>query len=352
MAFFAVTIEAIERVSPIPDADRIEMATLKGKDFQFVIKKDSFKPGDPCIYFPVDSILPADLIDKMGLTGKLSGKDRNRVKTVKLRGQISQGLVSEIDVVPDEVRDIALKMQAEEFTTFLGVTKYEPPEMPCNDGILRPLPDGQSMYDIEGADRYTEVAQRLMEVPVFVTEKLEGSNFSVQVKIDGSVFVNSRRHTIIEKPDVENMFWKVARRQKVIDFAKTICETSKQDVVIYGEFIGPGVQKNIYGLKEHEVRFFDIKKGGKWVDPDSFMKLLLEFGVSPPPCVPVLFSGDLKEFLQGRTIKQSSNGVSILNPRQRREGIVIRPKIEEEVDGFGRLILKQRSPEYLAENDT
>ena len=70
------------------------------------------------------------------------------------------------------------------------------------------------------------------------------------------------------------------------------------------------------------------------------------------PCVPYLFTGNLRDFLKGQTIKQASNGTSMLEINQKREGIVIRPMTEADVEGFGRLILKQRSPEYLAENDT
>jgi len=358
-----VTVETIDVVNPIPNADRIEMATLKGKDFQFVIAKGSFAPSDRCLYFPVDSIVPSDLIEKMGLTGKLSGKNKDRVKTVKLRGQISQGLVAKLDIIPDTAINMIPTMSPEAFTALIGVTKYDPPEIPCNDGILKPLPDGQSMYDIEGADRYTEIAERLMNEPVFITEKLEGTNFSIQVKTGltdayQSVFVSSRRNTIIEKPDVENSFWKAARRQKLIEFAKTLCETSGKDVVVYGELIGPGIQKNIYGLKEQEVRIFDIKRGGKWVEPNLMVKLVLAFfdvdGMRerPIPIVPYIFSGNLRDFLKGKTIKQASDGPSFLKADQKREGIVIRPQAESEVEGFGRLILKQRSPEYLSESDT
>ena len=57
MSFFGVTVEVIDKVLPIEGADRIEVATLRDKDFQFIIAKGSFFPGDQCLYFPVDSLI-------------------------------------------------------------------------------------------------------------------------------------------------------------------------------------------------------------------------------------------------------------------------------------------------------
>lgn len=349
MAFFAVTIETIDSVGQIPEADRIQVAKLQGKDFQFVIGKDSFKPGDRCLYFPVDSLLPEGLITKMGLTGKLSGKLKNRIKTVKLRGQISQGIVAGMDILAPELREVVSKFSPDALTQALGVTKYDPPENVCNDGILKPLPDGLSMYDIEGADRYTEIAALLMDKDVAITEKLEGTNSSVCVKKDGTVFVNCRKNTIIELPDVKNMYWKVVERQGLIEMAKKMMETLGEDVTIYGELIGPGIQKNIYELKEHQIRVFDVKIGYKWMPVEPFVAAFRE---CTELLVPRLWKGKLSEFLGGRTIKLASDGMSVLNPKHLREGIVIRPLVEEDVPQFGRLIIKQRSAEYLAKNDT
>jgi len=349
MAFFGVTIEIIDSVGQIPNADRIQVAKLLGKDFQFVIGKDTFKPGERCLYFPVDSVLPDDLIAKMGLTGKLSGKLKNRVKTVKLRGQISQGIVASMDILDPLLKEVAHKFSTEALTQALRVTKYEPPENVCNDGILKPLPDGLSMYDIEGADRYADVAAILMDKDVLITEKLEGTNASVCVKKDGSVFVNCRRNTIIEIPDVKNTYWKAIEQYGLVEMAKKMMETLSEDVTIYGELIGPGIQKNIYALKEHQVRVFDVKIGQKWMPVEPF---IAAFSSCAELLVPRLWKGKLSEFLGGRTIKQASDGMSMLNPMQKREGIVIRPLVEDEVPQFGRLILKQRSAEYLAESDT
>ena len=118
MAFFGVTIETIKAVWPIKKADFLEAASLDGLNFEFVIAKGSFAPGDRCLYFPVDSLIPAELAEKLGVEGKLAGTDKDRVKTIKLRGQISQGLVGSTDLIPEGMES------SEEITEHLGVKKY------------------------------------------------------------------------------------------------------------------------------------------------------------------------------------------------------------------------------------
>jgi len=203
MAFFGVTCETIDAVRPIPGADRIELATLRGLDFSFVIGKGSFKPGDKCLYLPIDSILPAPLIEKLGLTGKLAGTEKNRVKTAELRKTISQGVVAPIDIVPEYLRH-----SAEAMTEYLGVTKWDPPENQVSDGILQPLCDGLSEYDIESAQRYQDVLKLLMDQPALITEKIEGCNLSVIAKTpplyQESLQVACRTNTIKEIEGVKN----------------------------------------------------------------------------------------------------------------------------------------------------
>ena len=190
MAFFGVTKELIASTFPIENAEAIEGATLEGSTFEFVIKKGQFKKGDTVLYFPIDSLIPEWVLEKLGLVGRLSGKDKNRVKTVRLRGQISQGIVAELDLLEGMPN---APLDKETITEFLGVEKYEPPAIPCQNANLIRLPIGLSAYDIEGADRYVEVAKILMPQPVEITEKIEGQNFSVTYSaLDSKIYVNQR----------------------------------------------------------------------------------------------------------------------------------------------------------------
>jgi RNA ligase (TIGR02306 family) len=337
MAFFGITVEKIEKVWNHPNADRLSMAKVKGLAFQFVIGKDQFKENDTVLYFPLDSVVPEDLLKKMNMLGKLSGKNKNLVKTVKLRGELSQGLVFPSYLLSEE----QLKLSPEEITITLGVTKYDPPVNMTQDCILKELPTGFSKYDIEGADRFGHIVELLLDQEVVITEKMEGTNCSVAKDCDSLLVVNQRSNTIIEKPGINTSYWKTARNQNLLQIVDSLPPIS----AIYGELCGPSIQKNIYQSKDHEIFVFDIKDAGKWMDWESFKLFTSTHGIR---IAPVLFIGKLKDFLNGKSVQEASNGKSVINPFALREGIVIKPVVEQFHSQIGRLIVKQRSPEYLA----
>ena len=344
MSTFKVSVEAISEVLAHPNADRLELARLEGMAFQFVVGKGSYSVGDKVVYFPVDSLIPPPLQEKLGLVGRLSGAEKSRVKTVKLRGQISQGVVGSAELFP------AFEPGAD-VSEHLGVVKYEPATVATGDADLRPLPDGVPEYDIEGADRFSAVAESLMDVVVVVTEKVEGSNFSVTYFPDGDrVEVCSKRRSIIEWPTRPHRFWNAARRHELPEFAKEIsARYGDVQVTVRGEFAGPGCQKNIYNLKEHEVFVFDIMVNHVYMSPGVMRLACIRDGKT---VAPVLFSGGtLRQFLEGRSIQAASDGRSLVGCKPRREGIVIKPEHEARHNEIGRLILKQRSPAYLAKSE-
>lgn len=171
MSTFRVAVETIDSISCHPQADRLEIASLRGMTFQFVVAKGSFLPGDAVIYFPLDATLPARVLDALGLTGKLGGEHRNVVGTARLRGFISQGIVA----APADFIAAGLLRPAEyhhgvDLTAALGVEKYVKPEVVVPGAILTDLPAVLSVFDIEGADRFAAIASRLMDIPVRVTE--------------------------------------------------------------------------------------------------------------------------------------------------------------------------------------
>lgn len=346
MSTFAVTIETIATVRPIPDAERIELATLAGMDYQFVIGKGQYAPGARVLYFPVDSLLPLELAERIGVAGKLAGKDKDRVKTLRLRGQISQGLVTDLALLPPGLSDPA------QITAALGVRKYEPPEILVADAVLTRLPEGQSRYDIESADRYVALAEALMDQPVFITEKLEGTNFWVRAEPDGTVTVGQREHSLQPKEGTEHLFFTLAARQRTGAFAAALARAHGQPALVYGEALGPRIQGNYYQLPTWTVRLFDLRIGGAWQAPQAFLDAVAAFYGDLTEVVPILQGPDgttLRQWLQGRSVKEASNGRSMLVDRLR-EGIVIRPLTEGSA-AIGRLVLKQRSPEYLAKSE-
>ena len=348
MAFFAATIEQIDKVWKHPDADRLDLGSVEGLAFQFCVGKDQYKPGDTVVYIPIDSELPETLIDSLGVRNLLSGIDQNRVKTVQLRGQISQGLVCKPEsVLPEGMPVPPLKT---DITALLGITKYEPPVISIPGGLLIPIPDGLGVYDIEGADRFRQVVDLLMDRPCYITEKVEGYNTALVRLLSGEIVTCQREYVIqMEDESVHNPYEKAFTLCGLRDTLINLSQDKENTLVaLRGEALGPGICRNIYGLKDLTVRLFDIKIRERYLSPDEFEAL-----VPSNLRVPVIAKGvTLREWLDGRDIRDASDGMSLLNPNTRREGIVIKPMVEELVD-FGdghlqRLIIKQRSPLYLA----
>ena len=340
MSFFAVEKRKISKVWPHPGADRLDLAQVEGLAFQFVCQRGTQVEGGEVIFFPIDSVLPQPLIEFFGIGNMLSGKDHNRIRTVKLRGEFGQGFVSAIDRVKEYLKVDELP---EDLTTALGVTKYEPPEVMVNNAKLIPL--DMSVYDIEGCDRFQHVVDYLMDKDVVITEKVEGMNIHVTLKSDGEVKYGQRNYYILSNDPEHPHSFETAGKKVFLPLANAICGFHKSalNVRIRGEFLGESSQGNYYGFKGHRPMVFEIDIEGKPVDAIDLLDMVETFNID---FVPVLFKGKLRDFLNGKTVQEASTGQSQL-VNKLREGIVIRPFREEFMQGFGRVIIKQRSAAYL-----
>lgn len=357
MSSFGIFAETIGEIIPHPNADRLDLATLLGIDYTFVVPKGQYKQGDLVIYFPLDAILPQELLAKIGLVGKLGGNNRNRVKTIKLRGQISQGIVAKpSDVVPEfTAADVSNRT---DFAEKLGIIKYDPEDVNFNPhsaggpGYVRPnpLPSYTYKYDIENAEKYKAIVDGLMEEEVYITEKLEGCHVSMHLLDDGTVDLCSRNCKVIptegkswHELGVENTPIESFLRQLRAIFTTGI-------ITIRGEVVGPPVMKNIYKLDKLEVKVFEIEVNSIPINAVHFYGLVEQFGI---PTAPLLFKGKLKDYLNGKTVKEASNGVTVFGNdlAHLREGIVIKPSTEIRSRSLGRVFLKQRSPQYLEKAD-
>lgn len=356
MSYFAVERKKINWVGKHTNADKLELATVEGEGNQFVVQKDIFKVGDEVVYFPVDSIIPEDLRTFLCITF-LSGAEHNRVKTIKLRGEYSQGLcipAAEIDKFL-QTKNINTS-PINDYAPILGITKYEPAAIIEKGGNLIKLPEFLSCYDIESADNYTEVIEYLMDKKVWISEKVEGTNYGVSFTMqDNKFFVNQHHHIIEEIEGSVHTFWKVAREKGLLDLVKAVSDKYKgKSTTIRGELIGSKIQGDYYELGRHDVKLYEIEINGNPVDAEIFLQVMKEFG-RETDVVPTIASDiTLREWLNGKSIKEGSNGKSLINTKKLREGIVIKPMTEEKIHigkFRGRLIIKQRSPEYLAKTE-
>ena len=167
MATFESRIHAL-RIEPHPNAGRLELAAVGG--FRCIVGKGSFADGDLAACIPEGAVCPDWLIAELGLEGRLAGKRQNRVKAVKLRGVLSQGLV--YPVRDGTIRGLAVA-EGDDVTALLDLVKYEPPIPIAMQGEVRPAHGATLHYDIENFKKYPD-ALRPGE-PVVITEKLHGS---------------------------------------------------------------------------------------------------------------------------------------------------------------------------------
>lgn len=363
MSTFKVEPRKISEVSVHPNADRLSLCKVEGLGYQFVTGKDQYKVGDIVVFFPLDAELPPNLIEALGMVGKFSGNNKNRVATVKLRGALSQGYVAPLEtirnflggagyqVIENDVPVYRLYENIEDLKEILGVTKYDPEPEVCHAGNLVRLPVGVPVYDIEGVDRHQNIVDYIIQnkIKVMISEKVEGTNYSCTGFKDGTASVNQRRHAVKELADKgEHSFWRISREKGILEMIKNIqMDTGAEDATLRGELLGPSWQKNVYGLTKHELRFFDLMLTGVYVNVEQFLGYAEKFGFKDM-LVPILaVDVYLDDWLAGRTVQQAAGGKSQLG-FDYREGIVIKPMVEAFHSDIGRLIIKHRDAQYLA----
>ncbi|MFE9677952.1 RNA ligase (ATP) [Streptomyces sp. NPDC006259] len=346
MSTLRVTAEVLT-VHTHPDADALELAQVGL--YRAVVAKGAYRTGEAAVYIPEQSVLPAELIEELGLTGRLAGGNADRVKAVRLRGELSQGIVCR----PKALADVDLARAAREGTDFaerLGIVKWVPPIPPTMNGEVEPAPDLLPWVDIENIQRNPDVFTA--GEPVILTEKLHGSACLVTYVADeGRVYVSSKgfgAKSLALKEDPLNLYWRAVRGHGVAEAAARLAERlGARRVGIFGEVYGAGVQDLTYGADGRRdtlgYAVFDVSAeiGGavRWLDAESALGGEL-------PLVPRLFEGPYDSArvleLAGGRETVSGRGLHL------REGVVIRPAVERHspVTG-GRAIAKAVSAAYL-----
>lgn len=314
-----VTIRQISNLEPIPDATAIEVATVDG--WKIVVKKGEFSIGDICVYFEIDSFLPIrpefEFLRARSLK-RMAGQDGFRLKTIRLRGQVSQGLLLPLSILGAAHETFAINADSigADVTEQLGVQKYDPP-VPAE---LAGMAKGNFPSSIPKTDQ--ERVQNLSsELPTYkqqlweVTEKLEGSSMTCYM-IDGEFGVCSRNLDL--KRSDSNTFWKVA----ISDDLEAKLLSLEKNIAFQGELVGEGIQGNIYRIKSHKFYCFDIIDIDKstYYTPDERRMTCKQLGINH---VPVLhFDFDLSGESMQRIIDMA-DGTSVLCDTKR-EGIVFK----------------------------
>ncbi|MGW3119825.1 RNA ligase (ATP) [Streptomyces sp. NPDC001107] len=346
MSTLRVTAEVLT-VHEHPNADALELAQVGL--YRAVVAKGAYRTGDAAVYIPEQSVLPTGLIEELGLTGRLAGSNADRVKAVRLRGELSQGIVCR----PKALADVDLARAALDGTDFaerLGITKWVPPIPPTMNGEVESAPELLPWVDIENIQRFPDIFTP--GEAVVLTEKLHGSACLLTYLADEDrVHVSSKgfgAKSLALKEDPRNLYWRAMHGHGVAEAAARLAERlGARRVGIFGEVYGAGVQDLTYGADGRRdslgYAVFDVSAeiGGtvRWLDAAELLGGEL-------PLVPRLFEGayDIERVLEVASGRETVSGRGL----HLREGVVIRPAVERysAVTG-GRAIAKAVSPAYL-----
>lgn len=308
------SIRKITDIQPILDADAIEVVVVGG--WKVVTKKGEFNIGDLCVYCEIDSFLPIlpqyEFLRKSSYKKLSTGEEGFRLRTIKLRGQVSQGLVLPLSVLPGG-RELFDGMDV---TEVLSITKYEPPIPASLAGKVKGLfPSFLHKTDEERVQNLATEYPFDSNKKYYVTEKLDGSSATFYFR-NGEFGVCSRNLELLETPD--NTFWKVARELKIEEKLGTL----EDNICLQGELIGESIQGNPYKLSGQTVRFFNAYNIDKrtFLTLNEFKELMNELSLDMVP----LLDEDFVLPLTIDEILDYADGKSKLNSGFDREGVVVR----------------------------
>lgn len=341
------SLQVIRSLYTIDNADNIELAKIN--EWNCVVKKNQFKEGELVVYFEIDSLLPEkeqfSFLAQQGIKSSfVDGKEHKgyRLKTIRLRGQVSQGLVLPISDFP-ELLNIADESLVEGFdcTELLGIVKFEK-QIPVH---LQGMIKGNFPYfipktDEERIQNCKWLLEKYKDSEFYVTEKLDGTSATFY-KNDGIFGVCSRNMELEYSPG--NTYWEISKQLKLSD-------NLPEGIAIQGEIIGPSIQGNKYKLNTPEFRLFNAYniKNGEYFQPFDIFLFADKIGVKTVPVLKNSFK--LSNNISVEELLLLSSGKSEISDIER-EGIVIRP-CENIIDPkFGRVSFKVVSNNFLLLND-
>lgn len=361
MSDLKVEVVEIDGIEPHPNADRLELAVVAG--WNCVVRKGEYVKGQKVVYIPIDSILPPILENALFPPDSKVRLDKSRIRTIKLRGAVSQGLI----VTLDELGLAPNTKLGTDVAETLGITKYEPPvkSVPASmRGNVAPRKAVNSHFhkytDIQNFKYYNTLFAEGEEV--YVSEKLHGTSarygwlpteantlWKKIKRLFGYLpeweFCYGSRNVQLQDRTYDG-FYTVDVYAKILE-QENLKHKAFYNEVIYGEIVGCGIQGNYtYGCVPGESRFFayDVQRDGKWLDYAEFVIYCDTLNI---PRVPQLYVGPYNDQL----VRALAEGDSLVGQQKVREGVVIKPVVEQ-VSMVGRKVLKLVSDTYLLKDQT
>lgn len=346
------TIQKIISIEPIENADNIEKAKVMG--WQCVVKKDEFKEGQLCIYCEIDSLFPEKPEFEFLRNKKF------RIKTMKLRGVISQGIIFPLDILSEHDRLVIVEQYhiygneniiGQDVTGKLGITKYEPPIPPQLIGQAKgnfptyivPKTDEIRLQSAIG------ILDEIVGKEVYITEKEDGTSFSAYYE-DGEYGFCSRNLEQKNEPTNLSVYARISNQYFLENKLKEYYYKNGVHIAIQGEITGDGIAKNPLGLPRNSLQLhifnvYDIDNQ-RYYNIQDMITISNELNL---PTIKILkidtFTYTLEQLLELAKGKYHGTNNNI-------EGIVIRPTIECYSEILkGRLSFKVMNNDYLLKEE-
>ena len=341
------SIQRIYKIEPIEGADRIELASVLG--WQCVVNKGQFHPMDLAVYFEIDSFLPirpefefmrASSYRKTDIMG-----EGFRLKTMRFRGQVSQGLLLPIDQFPEIPSGMDLGMDV---TDILGVRKWEIEEKVTTGGtVIGTLPIDVPHTDETRVQAEPDLIGDFAGLEYYITTKMDGSSHSVSLDEDG---FHVTGHNYEYKDDGKSDFYELVKRDNIEEKLRKYYEDNGlKTITVQGELCAPGIQQNRLRLTKPEWYVFTIRIDGKRV---GLKKMQDVCGAMDLQMVPVEEVGtDLpSKYPTVEALLERADGEYPKGGKK--EGIVIRPTEPIYCERIcGPLSMKVVSNKYLLKTD-
>ena len=341
------SIQRVWEISPIEGADRLELAKVLG--WQCVVNKGQFSPGDLGVYFEIDSFLPvrqefefmrASSYKKTDIMG-----EGFKLRTMRFRGALSQGLLLPISTFKELPADIEL---GADVTEVLGIKKWEIEERVTTGGnIIGTLPYDVPHTDETRIQEMPELLQAFANKEYYISTKMDGSSHSLSYDADGFHVCG---HNYEYKDDGSSSFYKFIKERgydkRLVEFAQN---HNFATFTVQGEFCAPGIQKNPLRLKSPEWYVFTIRVNGRRIGMEAMTAIAFAMGMKTVPIEETGF--DLpSEYPTVDSLLERADGN--YSTGGRKEGIVIRTVEPEYCELIGGpLSMKVVSNKYLLKNE-